>query len=104
MHQNMYVISYDIENTPLRTRIAKMLHHWGLHRVQYSVFLGTIEREKMPTLWNELAVLSTHKAWSAADSILLIPVHAGQVKAIKVLGSWPDRWDEITGEKNTLMV
>lgn len=58
----------------------------------------------MPTLWKDLSAFSTHSTWAAADSILLIPIHAGQVKAIKVLGSWPDRWEEITGEKNTLMI
>lgn len=100
----MYMISYDIENTPLRTRIAKTLQHWGLHRVQYSVFLGSIEREKMPTLWKDLVKFSQHQSWSPVDSILIIPIHRGQVKSIKVLGSWPDRWKEITGEKNTLMV
>lgn len=98
------MISYDIENTPLRSRISKMLQRWGLHRVQYSVFLGSIDKEKMPNLWNKLNQFSNHKSWAAADSILLIPIHRGQVKSIKVLGSWPDRWEEITGEKHTLMV
>lgn len=98
------MISYDIENTPLRTRIAKTLLRWGLHRVQYSVFLGTIEREKMPKLWQELNHFSNHRTWAAADSILLLPIHRGQVKAIKVLGSWPERWEEITGERHTLMI
>ena len=100
----MYMISYDIENTPLRSRIAKTLQQWGLHRVQYSVFLGSVEREKMPTLWKVLSDFSRHRSWAAADSILLLPIHRGQIKAIKVLGSWPDRWEEITGEKHTLMI
>jgi len=100
----MYLISYDIENTPLRTRIANTLLRWGLHRIQYSVFLGSVNRRQMPTLWKELMEFEQHRHWSPADSIIALPIHRREVDHIRVLGQWPGRWEEITGETHTLIL
>ena len=99
----MYLISYDIENDALRLRIAKKLIAWGLYRVQYSVFMGALEREKFPTLHRELEQFSTRRGWTGTDSILVVPIHGKDLKKIEVIGSWPDRWDEISGSTNTII-
>ena len=100
----MYLISYDIENDRLRLRLSKLLLRWGLHRMQYSVFLGPVDKQKFPNLLRELQQEASKKEWTSTDSILMIPVHQTQVKAIRIIGTWPERWEEITGEANTLIL
>lgn len=41
---------YDIENDRARTRVAKYCKQAGLYRVQYSVFLGTLDKDRKDTL------------------------------------------------------
>ena len=43
-------VMYDIKSDRARTKIAKACERAGLHRVQYSVFLGTIEANEKDTL------------------------------------------------------
>lgn len=100
----MFIISYDIENDRLRNSVAKALLRAGLHRVQFSVFLGTIDKGDFPTLWAELQQITQKTGWTPTDSIMAIPIHGSQVKSIEMLGTWPDRWAEITGVQNTLFV
>ena len=100
----MQLISYDIENDRLRLRIAKRLLHYGLHRVQYSVFMGSLSKKDIRNLWKELGQWMQGAEAVGSDSILYIPVHRGQLKTIQVHGSWPDRWEEISGEVHTLML
>ena len=100
----MFLISYDIENDRLRLKVSKHLQRWGLHRVQYSVFMGNVEKQNFPKLRQELSGYAQRQEWTSTDSILIVPIHQGHLKSIEVFGSWPDRWEEITGEKNTLMI
>lgn len=100
----MIMISYDIENDRMRVKIAHALIRWGLHRIQYSVFLGTVDKEKLVYLIEELERFKAHEAWIPTNSIMILPIHGRQIKAIHMIGSWPERWDEIKGEKNTLML
>lgn len=100
----MYLISYDIENDRLRLRISKLLLRWGLHRVQYSVFMGAIGKDQLAKLRLELETAGRSREWAAADSILILPIHQSQVKNIHAIGQWPDRWQEIAGELNTIMI
>lgn len=52
----MYLISYDITNTRIRTRIAKALEGYG-RRVQYSVFECDISQKQFETLYQKLMKL-----------------------------------------------
>ena len=97
------MISYDIENDRMRVKVAQLLIRWGLHRVQYSVFLGSVSKEKVLSLFHELEHFRAEKAWVATNSIMIIPIHRSQVKSIRMIGTWPNRWEEMTGEKNTLI-
>jgi len=100
----MYLISYDIENDRLRGRISKLLLRWGLHRVQYSVFMGTIGKESLLKLKKELDIYQRNRDWAPSDSILIVPIHQSQMKNIQAIGEWPNRWEEIKGAVNTLMI
>jgi len=42
-------VLYDIENDKARTKVARICKQTGLYRVQYSVFLGTIDAEQRDT-------------------------------------------------------
>jgi CRISPR-associated endonuclease Cas2 len=100
----MYLISYDIESDRLRLRISRLLLRWGLHRVQYSVFMGTIGRDALSKLRKELDACSRSPQWAASDSVLIVPIHRSHVRNIQAIGQWPNRWEEIAGEVNTLMI
>lgn len=100
----MILISYDIENDRIRTRIGHALIRWGLHRIQYSVFMGMVPKEKLVYLIDELERFKTQEAWSPVNSILILPVHGRMINDIRMIGSWPERWDEIQGERNTLIL
>lgn len=52
----MYVVSYDISNDKVRTKIAKELENFG-RRVQYSVFECRISEKQFEQLYGKLTVL-----------------------------------------------
>ena len=52
----MYLISYDITNTKIRTKIAKTLEGYG-RRVQYSVFECEISSKMFSELYQKLMKL-----------------------------------------------
>jgi CRISPR-associated protein Cas2 len=43
-------VLYDIENDKARTKVAKICKQAGLYRVQFSVFLGTLDKSRKDTL------------------------------------------------------
>lgn len=100
----MYLISYDIENDRLRAKAAKLLLQYGLHRVQFSVFMGTLEGKGEKTLKAALQALALEKAWTLSDSFLVLPLHQHTLKQMEVIGAWPTRWEEISGNLNTLIL
>jgi len=100
----MILISYDIEDDRLRLKISKRLHFYGLHRIQYSVFMGTLANKDVPKLKTDLMAFSQQKAWAPQDTILILPVHDRMKNAIEILGQTPPTWPEIAGELHTLML
>lgn len=50
---NVLVI-YDIEDDRVRNRIAERCKDFGLERVQYSAFYGSLSRNKREELWLRL--------------------------------------------------
>lgn len=53
----MYLISYDISENKLRTKVAKKLEDYG-RRVQYSVFECRLDKKRFKRLYGELAELT----------------------------------------------
>ena len=43
-------VMYDIKNDKARTKVARFCKKAGLNRVQYSVFLGSLNRNQKDTL------------------------------------------------------
>lgn len=100
----MHLISYDIENDRLRTKAAKLLIQHGLHRVQFSVFMGNLEPKAEKALTTALQALSLDSNWVLSDSFLVLPLHQNTLKQMSVIGAWPARWEEISGNLKTLIL
>lgn len=86
---------YDIKKDRARTKIAKACEQMGLTRVQYSVFLGTLdanEKDTLELMINELMDLKK-------DSVYIFPMSKDEFKQTVLLGQAFDKklvTDEIT--------
>lgn len=99
----MILVSYDIESDRLRMRVAKKLLAAGLHRVQYSVFMGTLDAAEEAKLRTEMAKIPQAAEFAPQDSIMFVPLHDYSLQHIELFGTIPQRWEEITGETHTLI-
>lgn len=80
-------VMYDIKNDNSRTKIAKACERFGLFRVQYSVFLGSIEPNEKDTLQVEIEDLMNEKE----DSVYMFPMSKDELKATTLLGQAFDK-------------
>jgi CRISPR-associated protein Cas2 len=96
-----WLIAYDITDDKLRTKVANRLIYCGLYRVQFSVFVGTIDDKILSEFmaWFQTKILTL----ATADCcVLVVPLSIGQVKATVALGTKVLDYEELTGEKHTL--
>lgn len=100
----MHLISYDIQHDGLRTKIANSLLRYGLHRVQYSVFIGDLKDSTFTRLQKELEKFSKHANWTNEDSTMVLPLHQYSEDHLIFIGKAPERWLEIKGELHTLVL
>lgn len=63
-------IIYDISENRPRSRVAKYCKDAGLYRVQKSVFLGTIERNRL----DELALTIQDEIDEESDKVYMFPM------------------------------
>ncbi len=78
---------YDIKQDRARTKIAKACEQAGLFRVQYSVFLGTIETDEKDTLQLQIEELMSEET----DSVYMFPMSKDELKATILLGQAFDK-------------
>lgn len=92
-------IIYDITNDRARTKVAKRCKEAGIYRVQKSVFLGTIERNRLDELLMRIEDLID----KATDSVYAFPLCQPDFKKVKTLGN---AFDEklVTDEVRILFV
>ena len=98
-----WLIAYDITDDKLRTKVSNRLIYCGLTRVQFSVFVGSIDDKVLSDLilWFQTKILTL----AIEDcSLLVVPLSIGQVKATLCLGTKQLDYDELTGEKHTLFI
>ena len=100
----MHLISYDIQEDALRVKIAKTLIQYGLHRIQYSVFMGEVGDTALAKIEQALQKFAQSSSWSSEDSVMILPLHQYSEKLVQFMGDSPDRWEEITGKMHTLML
>ena len=72
---------YDISSDKLRKKISDRMLDLGLIRVQYSVFLGTLDNNRI----DELALFA-EELLADSDKLYLIPIHRDDLNAARVIG------------------
>ena len=80
-------VLYDIEKDKARNKVAKMCKQAGLYRVQYSVFLGTLnENEK-----DELQLQIEEQINEDTDKVYIFPMSKDELRDCALLGQAFDK-------------
>lgn len=80
-------VMYDIKKDKSRSKVAKYCEQIGLTRVQYSVFLGTLEPNDKDTLQIQIEeIIDTEK-----DSVYIFPMSKDELKDTVLLGQAFDK-------------
>jgi CRISPR-associated endonuclease Cas2 len=98
-----WLIAYDITADKLRDKTHNRLIYCGFTRVQFSVFMGTVEDKTLTDFihWFKTKILTL----ATEDcSLVVVPLSIGQVKATVSLGTKQLDYDDLTGEKHTLII
>ncbi|NRB65313.1 MAG: CRISPR-associated endonuclease Cas2 [Saprospiraceae bacterium] len=75
-------VLYDIEQDRARNRVARYCKQAGLYRVQYSVFLGTLNENEKDSLELQIeAEINPDK-----DKVYIFPMSKSELKSTTVLG------------------
>lgn len=80
-------VLYDIENDKARTKVAKLCKQAGLYRVQFSVFLGTLEKNRKDTLQLQIEELINEEQ----DSVYIFPMSKNELQETVLLGQAFDK-------------
>jgi len=80
-------VMYDIKNDRARSKISKACEQMGLTRVQFSVFLGTIEANEKDTLEIQIDEFMDKKK----DSVYIFPMSKDELKQTVLLGQAFDK-------------
>lgn len=80
-------VIYDIEDDKVRSKTAKLCKQAGLYRVQYSVFLGTLENNQKDALELQIETLIDPDK----DSVYIFPMSKNELKATVLLGKAFDK-------------
>lgn len=78
---------YDIADNKIRNKIAKSCKAQGLYRVQKSVFLGSLNNNRI----DELSVLCENIIDEASDSVYIFPMCEADFKKVRLLGQAFDK-------------
>lgn len=78
---------YDIKKDRPRTKIAKFCKQAGLYRVQYSVFLGTLENNEKDSLRLMIEELINKDT----DSVYIFPMNKTELQETVLLGQAFDK-------------
>ena len=80
-------VLYDIKKDKARTKVAKLCKLSGLYRVQYSVFLGTINENEKDSLQMQIEELINEET----DSVYIFPMSKNELKQTVLLGQAFDK-------------
>jgi CRISPR-associated protein Cas2 len=78
---------YDIKNNRARSKVAKACERMGLTRVQYSVFLGTLE----PSDKDALQIQIEEFINAEKDSVYIFPMSKDELRETVLLGQAFDK-------------
>ncbi len=77
----IYLVVYDISSDKARKKVADHLLNLGLVRAQFSVFIGTLEKNRL----DELALFAESKI-APTDRLYIIPVQRSDLASARMLG------------------
>ena len=80
-------VLYDIKNDKARTKVAKVCKQAGLYRVQYSVFLGTLETNEKDSLELQIEELIDE----SCDSVYIFPMSKNELQQTSLMGQAFDK-------------
>lgn len=80
-------IMYDIEIDKSRSKVAKLCKQSGLYRVQYSVFLGTLNTNQKDALQLQIEELINEET----DSVYIFPMSKSELQITVLLGKAFDK-------------
>lgn len=92
-------VLYDIEDDKVRNKVAKLCKQTGLYRVQFSVFLGTIDHQQKDVLELQIEALID----KSKDSVYIFPMSKNELQATVLLGKAFDK-DLVTDEVKALFL
>lgn len=90
---------YDIKKDKVRSKIAKACQQSGLYRVQYSVFLGSIDSDRKDELQLRIEELMNEEV----DSVYIFPMSKDELKETELLGQAFDK-DMVTDEVKSMFL
>ncbi len=90
---------YDIENDRTRNKVSKICQKMGLMRVQYSVFLGTLNKNDKDSLELQIADLIDENS----DKVYIFPMSRDELRDSVLLGQAFDK-KMITNEVQALFL
>lgn len=96
----MYLILYDITETPIRTKVAKMLEIEGYERIQFSVFIAPFNPKKNK-LWLKLKLLL---AATPTNKIFCLKITKENFYKIKTIGNFDFDLEYMAGDKSSLII
>jgi CRISPR-associated protein Cas2 len=80
-------VLYDIQDDRARSRVSKICKQAGLYRVQYSCFLGMLDKTKQDTLALQIETYIN----SNLDKVYIFPMSRNELKATVLLGQAFDK-------------
>lgn len=84
-------VMYDITDNPTRTGFIKKLQHYGLRRIQKSIFCGYLSIDERLNLASEFDFYMS----SERDSIILVPACESCLDSVFIEGDLllPQKWE-----------
>ncbi len=92
-------VMYDIQKDRARTKVAKACEKAGIYRVQYSVFLGDLNKTKRKELQSVINDLIDHDI----DRVYIFPMCKEDFEECVLMGQAFDK-DLITDEIRALLL
>ena len=80
-------VLYDIKKDKSRTKVAKLCKISGIYRVQYSAFLGTLERNELDTLKMQIEELIDKNT----DKVYMFPMSKDELHQTVLMGQEFDK-------------
>ena len=92
-------VLYDVQKDKIRSKVSKLCEKAGIYRVQYSVFLGDLNKTKRKELHSQIDDLIDHEV----DKVYIFPMCREDFEQCILLGQAFDK-DLITDEIKALLL